>query len=200
MKKIFIGLIVAAAFGFGTNAVLAQPASADGAPIVSIVDITNVIYPLPMPIGGGSITFTYKVTNPGDPPLNDVVVSDDYCKAMSGELGDVNGNHLLDPGETWIYTCTTAITKTTTHTATVTAYADGLEAVDVETATINVPNASTAYSPNFPNDGSNPNGLSLPNNGTNPGTLNITVLIWEILGGILVLLIIAYVVVAIKKQ
>lgn len=200
MKKIFIGLIGAFVFVLGAMAVFAQASSTDTTPTVSIVDITSVIYPLPMPIGGGPITFTYKVIDPGDVSLNDVTVTDDHCSAMSDELGDVNGNHLLDPGETWIYTCATALTKTTTHTATVTAYANGLKAVDTETATIYVPDTSSTYSPNFPNDGSNPNTPTFPNNGTNPGTLNVTILIWEILGGILVVLAIVYFAIAVTRK
>ena len=69
------------------------------------------------------ITFVYKVTNPGVVPLSDVHVVDDKCPAMSGELGDTNGNHLLDTNEVWIYNCSMDLKQTTTDTATVTAFA-----------------------------------------------------------------------------
>jgi hypothetical protein len=167
-------------------------------PLVSIVNITKVAYPLSLPAGGGEVAFTYKVTNPGIVPLSNVIVSDDKCSAMSGELGDTNDNHLLDPSEVWIYTCVTILTKTTTNTATVTAYANGLKAIDTYTITVAV---ATTTTPGLPNEGSNPsvpgfpnNGPNpgLPNNGTNPNGSNITLIIWGILGGILVALIIVF--------
>jgi hypothetical protein len=66
------------------------------APLVSIVNITKIAYPLSLPSGGGDITFTYRVNNPGLMPLSDVAVTDDKCSAMSNKLGDTNGNNLLD--------------------------------------------------------------------------------------------------------
>jgi hypothetical protein len=193
-------LIAVLILGCGAKTVFAQAGAANAVPEVNIVDITNIVYPSPLPSGGGPITFTYKITNPGEVSLSDVGVVDGVCNDMSGELGDTNGNHLLDPDEVWIYTCAAIITKTTTHTATVTAYANGLKTIDTETATINVSGSNATSSPTFPNEGSNPNAPSFPNNGTNPGTLNVTVLIWEILGGILVVLIIVYFVITRKKK
>ena len=108
------------------------------APLVSIVNITKVAYPLPLPAGGGDITFTYEVNNPGTVPLENVTVTDDKCGAMSGKLGDTNGNNLLDMNEVWIYTCTMNLKQTTTSTATVKASANGLEATDSSAITIKV--------------------------------------------------------------
>jgi uncharacterized repeat protein (TIGR01451 family) len=122
-------LVVALVLGFGAKAVLAQTGSTNVAPEVSIVNVTNTIYPLLLPTGGGPITFMYKVTNLGKVSLSDVSVVDTVCGNMSNELGDTNGNHLLDPDEEWIYTCSFVTAKTTAHTATVTAYANGLKAV-----------------------------------------------------------------------
>lgn len=151
-------------------------------PLVSIVSITKVAYPLSLPIGGGSITFTYRVNNPGIVPLSDITVTDDKCSAMSGELGDRNNNHLLDPDEVWVYTCTTNLTQTTTNTATVTGYANGLKAVDYFTLTVNV--ATSSSSPDFPNTGSDPDMNSI---------------VWEILGGILAVLVVLFFVVRKRK-
>jgi hypothetical protein len=187
MKKTFV-LTAALIIGFAAKAVFAQTNPAAAAPAVSIVDITSVIYPAAMPTGGGPITFTYKVTNPGKASLNNVSVTDDYCSDMSGELGDTNGNHLLDPAETWIYTCAAVVTRKTTHSAMVTAYADGVKATDSETATVDVPGSGAVPIP------------TLPKNGSNPGTLNVTALIWGILGGMLVVLIIIYLVITRKKK
>jgi hypothetical protein len=198
MKKVF-ALTAVLIFGFGVKIIFAQTGAANAAPEVNIIDITNLIYPLSLSSGGGPVTFTYKVTNPGEVSLSDVTVVDNACNDMSGELGDTNGNHLLEPGEEWIYTCATTLTKTTSHAVTVTAYANGLKAVDADTATITIPASRATSSPTLPNEGPNSNVPNLPNNGTNPGTLNGTVLIWEILGGIFVALVIVYIVIARKK-
>jgi len=182
MKKAF-ALTAVLVLGLGAKIFFTHAEAANNTPKVNIVDITSVIYPLPLPSGGGPITFTYKVTNPGDVPLSDVAVIDNACNDMSGELGDMNGNHLLDPGEEWIYACALTIAKTTVHTVTVTAYANGLKATAAETVTVDVSAALSTSSPNVP---------TLPNNGTDPNTFNATFLIWEILGGIFLVLFVVY--------
>lgn len=110
--------------------------SSSPAPLVSIINITKVAYPLSLPAEGGSITFTYKVSNPGAVPLSNVAVADNKCNAMSGKLGDTNGNNLLDIGEVWVYTCMTTLKQTTTNTVKVTAFANGLEAASDATITV----------------------------------------------------------------
>lgn len=138
-------------------------------PLVSIINITKVAYPLSLPIEGGNITFTYKVNNPGVVPLSNVTVVDDKCSALSGKLGDTNGNNLLDINEVWIYRCTAHLSKTTTNTVNVSAFANGLKAVGEATITVTV-DTLIAQSPDFPNAGVNP-------------ALKITT--WKILLGIL---------------
>jgi Domain of unknown function DUF11 len=61
---------------------------------------------------GDTVHYTFTVTNPGDTPLVNVVVSDPKCDSgtLSGPTGDTNGNLLLDPNETWTYTCTHQVT------------------------------------------------------------------------------------------
>ncbi len=71
-------------------------------------------------IQGASVTYTYKVTNPGDVALGAVVVSDDKCTPLSAPAGDTNNNAKLETTETWTFTCTQAIAATTTNTAIVT--------------------------------------------------------------------------------
>lgn len=152
------------------------------APLVSVVNITKVAYPLSLPAGGGPITFTYKVNNPGVAPLSDVTVSDDKCADMSGKLGDTNGNDLLDINEVWIYTCTTNLTQTTTNTVTVTAYANGLKATDNYSLTVKVatPGLAGQAVPGLPDTGGNP---------------DLKALVWEILSGVLAVLIVAFAVI-----
>lgn len=147
----------------------------DPAPLVSIVNITKVAYPLSLPAEGGSITFIYKVNNPGVVPLSDVSVVDDKCPAMSGRLGDRNGNSLLDTDEVWIYTCTMNLTKTTTNTATVTAVANGLEATNTFSLTVKVDTLADQEVVKLPDTGEN---------------LALKIIVWEILLGILVALVV----------
>ena len=82
-------------------------------------------------VGGGDVTYTYQVTNTGDVPLADVSsrITDDKCSPLALVSGDTNNNGLLDTpnsifedhaDETWIYTCTTAVSVTTTNTVDVT--------------------------------------------------------------------------------
>lgn len=65
---------------------------------------------------GGLVLYTYIVTNPGDDPLSNVSLNDDKCAPVLYQGGDANGNGLLDPGETWTYTCTANPTEDTTNT------------------------------------------------------------------------------------
>ncbi len=87
---------------------------------------------------GGAVTFTFEVTNPGNDPLSDVTLTDDTCSPVVFQSGD-NGNGLLDPGETWTYTCTTTISEDTTNIAEV-GGTDSLGKIwtDTDTADVNV--------------------------------------------------------------
>jgi hypothetical protein len=154
------------------------------APLVSIINITKVAYPLSLPSEGGNITFTYKVNNPGEVALSNVIVSDDKCSAISSRVGDTNSNNLLDISEVWIYTCNTTLTQTTTNTVRVSAFGNGLKAVDDASITVKVdaPVALSQSTPNFPEAGTNS---------------NLKVSGWKILLGITVILIILY---ALKKN
>lgn len=145
-------------------------------PLVSIVNITKVAYPLSLPAEGGSITFTYRVNNPGVVPLSDVSVIDNKCKNMSGKLGDRNANNLLDVNEVWVYTCTMNLRQTTTNTVTVTALANSLRATDSYTLTVKVKTPSVS-----------------PNVGASPSLdLNLKTVLWLVLCGFLFILIIMF--------
>ena len=54
---------------------------------------------------GQTVTYSYKVTNPGDDPLSDITVLDDKCAPVTRVDGDTDGDNKLDTTETWNYTC-----------------------------------------------------------------------------------------------
>ena len=61
---------------------------------------------------GDSLNFTFAVTNPGNVPVSNVVVTDDKCPNVSSTIDKKTGAaadaspSTLDPGDTWTYTCT----------------------------------------------------------------------------------------------
>lgn len=175
---------IATAIGTANNLPAAHKAYATvvvgsnvSAPLVNIINITKVAYPLSLPIGGGDITFTYRVNNPGVIPLSDVSVTDDKCAAMSKKLGDTNGNNLLDITEVWVYTCTTRLTQTTTNTVSVAATANGLKAVGYATITVTVAIPAAQSSPIFPNTGLTP---------------GLKIAVWAVLSALLAILVLVF--------
>ena len=110
-----------------------------------------------LPIGGGSVTYTYVVTNPGNVPLTGVIVSDlisgtSRVACVPAGLVMTGGNQdaSLDPGETWSYACTRFIARTTTDTATVTGHWGTAAVASTDTATVTVGHAPPAPTPPAP--------------------------------------------------
>lgn len=120
-------------------------------PLIHLVKTPSVSA---LPAGGGAVTYTYKVTNPGTAPLNNVSVIDNKCTGLPGRVtghpGDLNRNDLLDLGEIWTFTCQSNITQTTTNLGTAEGHANGLTALDFSSATVVV------ASPGLPNTGYSP--------------------------------------------
>ena len=158
-----------------------------------LIHVTKVPDPLALLAGGGTITYTETITNPGTEPLNNVTLMDDKCSPMNFVSGDTNGNELLDPSESWIYTCESTLTKTTTNTATATGEANGLTARDFAIATVVV--APTLFMTPYANEVI----PTLPNTGFPPEVKNI---LWSvvILTDILALVLTSLVVVRILKN
>lgn len=106
-------------------------------PLIHLVKKPNIFL---LPAGGGAVTYSYAVTNPGTAPLRNVSVIDNKCTGLpglvSGNAGDINHNGLLDPGETWMFTCQTNLTETTTNTGTAEGSANGLTILDYSLATV----------------------------------------------------------------
>lgn len=98
---------------------------------------------------GGDVTFTLRATNPGAVPLTNVSVVDDECSLLQFISGDTNSNASLDTTETWTYTCTANLGRTTTNTAIASGDANGLTARDFALATVVVASGV----PGLPNTG-----------------------------------------------
>ena len=119
-----------------------------GAPVVPpLIHVTKVPSTLMLIAGGGLVTYTEVVTNPGTVALNNVRLEDDKCPPVYVS-GDVNRNNKLDNDEAWTYTCQIKLTKTTTNTAVATGDANGLTVRDFAIATVIV------FTPDLPKTGS----------------------------------------------
>ena len=123
-------------------------------PLINIVKIPSQL--TPFSYGGGNVTYTYTVTNPGVVPMNNVAVTDDKCSPVSYVSGDTNGNKLLDPSEAWVYTCAANVPVTTVNSATAVGSANGFTATGYAYATVLV------GAPGLPNTGFPPKGNSIP--------------------------------------
>jgi uncharacterized repeat protein (TIGR01451 family) len=88
-------------------------------PAIHIVKVAN---PTLLPIGGGTVVYSYTVTNTGNVALSNVSVVDDKCSPVVFLSGDTNSDARLDLTETWHYSCTTTITVTTINTAIATGH------------------------------------------------------------------------------
>ncbi|HZJ40744.1 MAG TPA: ice-binding family protein [Candidatus Saccharimonadales bacterium] len=135
--------IVATGWANGLSAVdIASATVIVGLPIVPpLIHITKVPNPSTLQAGGGMVTYTKKVTNPGTVALSNVRLTDDKCNPVKYVSGDTNSDLKLDPTETWVYTCKVNLTKTTTNTVTASGDANNLTARDFAIATVVVATA-----------------------------------------------------------
>ena len=145
--------VVATGWANGLSAVdVAEATVVVGIPLIPpLIHVTKVPSPLALLAGGGLVTYTEVVSNPGTVPLNNVTLADDKCSPMAYISGDDNDDDLLDPSEAWTYTCSTNLTATTTNTAIATGTANGFTVRDLAVATVVVAAASVV--PLLPNTG-----------------------------------------------
>ena len=89
---------------------------------ISIVTLTNGADGIFIPIDA-PVTWTYTVNNTGTAPLSDVWVTDDMLGNITFlKSGDINGDHVLDVGETWVFEKNgTAVAGILNNTGTVTS-------------------------------------------------------------------------------
>jgi uncharacterized repeat protein (TIGR01451 family) len=108
-----------------------------GVPVVPpLIHVTKVPNPLVLSLGGGMVTYTNKVTNPGTVALSNVNLTDDMCGPVEYISGDTNSDSKLDVAETWVYTCQAELTDTTVNTVTASGEANGLTAKDFAIVTV----------------------------------------------------------------
>jgi von Willebrand factor type A domain len=101
-----------------------------------------------LPFGGGSVTYTYAVTNTNpDAALSDVAVTDDKCSPVDYQSGDVNHDDMLQSSETWMFSCTTTLSDTTTNVATASGEYNGVSFTAKDTATVEVEDATPTPTP-----------------------------------------------------
>lgn len=103
-----------------------------------LINVTKTPSPLNLPIGGGLVTYTKEVTNPGNVPLSNIRLTDNKCLNIEYISGDTNKDSKLDPSETWTYTCQADLTQTTTNTVIASGEANGFTARDFAIATVPV--------------------------------------------------------------
>ncbi|MDB4939599.1 MAG: hypothetical protein JWO40_24 [Candidatus Doudnabacteria bacterium] len=133
---------VAVATGWANNISATDIASATvvvGMPaivITPIIHVINVPNSFTLPVRGGMITYVQKISNPGKIALSNVNITDDKCSPVEYVTGDKNSDSRLGITETWDYTCTTRILKTTTNTAIATGQANGILVKDLAIATV----------------------------------------------------------------
>ncbi|MBN1145857.1 MAG: SBBP repeat-containing protein [Anaerolineales bacterium] len=78
------------------------------APAISITKTSNGMDGSQI-LEGAPVTWTYTLSNPGNVPLANLVISDsDPTVIPSYTHGDLNGDGSLDPEETWVYSATSA--------------------------------------------------------------------------------------------
>ncbi|MEO5927469.1 MAG: FG-GAP-like repeat-containing protein [Patescibacteria group bacterium] len=110
----------------------------------ALINLRQVMNPTSLPDGPGNIVYTYSVTNPGRATLTNVTLTDDTCVDVSLQSGDVNSNHWLEPNETWTYTCTTFLAKTTVNYATARGLGNGVAAIDTSIGEVFVGESTAA--------------------------------------------------------
>jgi len=152
--------VVATGWANGLSAVdIASATVVVGVPTVPpLIHVTKIPSPLALLAGGGMVTYTERITNPGTVALSNITLADDKCAPMKYISGDINNDSKLDGPEAWIYTCRTNLAETTTNTAAATGEANGLTVRDLAVATVVV---ATAV-PTLPNTGFTPEWMGTP--------------------------------------
>jgi uncharacterized repeat protein (TIGR01451 family) len=85
----------------------------------------------PLIVAGGSVTWTYNVTNTGALNLSGILVTDDHLGVTPVYVSGDDGDGVLNPGESWIYQATgVAAAGQYVNTGTVVGYYGALPVTD----------------------------------------------------------------------
>ncbi len=101
-----------------------------------LINVTKTPSPLALTSGAGLVTYTYKVSNPGNVSLHNVRVTDDKVSPVTYISGDANNDDLLQVSETWVYTSSTNLAATTTNIVTARGSSGGTTVTDTATAIV----------------------------------------------------------------
>lgn len=158
LSKTHTNIVTAIGWANGISAVdTANATVIVGIPIVPpLINVTKIPNPLTLLAGGGMVTYTNKVTNPGTLPLSNIQLTDDKCGPVKYISGDTNKDSKLDTTETWTYTCQTKLDKTTVNTIVASGETNGLIARDFAIATVIV------SAPKLPNTGAGSDEKNIP--------------------------------------
>lgn len=90
---------------------------------------------------GGTVTYTFTVSNTGNCELVNVQVKDDQCNPVGYTGGDVNNDYVLDVKEAWTYECAMTLNQTGNFVNTATVVGtdpDGKTVTHASAVTVNV--------------------------------------------------------------
>jgi hypothetical protein len=164
----------------GTDTVDSSAAPSEHASAsVTVINPSTTLTESASPTSGRAplpVTFTYDETNNGTDPISGVSVSGSICGSATYAGGDTNSNSFLDPGETWVYTCSHTFSSSGTFTDNATA--TGTDTVDSSaapsehaSASVTVTNPSTTLTESAsPTSGTAPLTVTFTYNETNNGT------------------------------
>ena len=147
--------------------------------IPPLIDVVKVPSPLALPAGPGAVTYTYTLRNIGTVPVTDITMVGDTCSPIVLTSGDTDADSKLDVTETWVYNCSTTLSKTHTNIVTATGWANGISTTDIASATVVV---GASIVPPLIHITKVPSPLALTNGGvvtynytvTNPGTVPLS--------------------------
>jgi uncharacterized repeat protein (TIGR01451 family) len=133
-------------------------------PSIQVVKTAN----LHLAAVGETVTYTFKVTNPGNVPLSTVSVVDNVAGTASYSSGDSNSNNLLDNGETWIFIAEHTVESSPDpleNTVTAAGYYGSIQYSDTDTYSLDVseqsPTPTMLTSPNIQSYGQFGEGVAI---------------------------------------
>lgn len=111
-------------FGITTSPTVANTVNLPPLTSSTAITVTKSATPTTLPVGGGSVTYTYDIKNDSAGRLYFYSASDDKCATITYASGGGTARRdplgtlrYIDPGQTIKFTCTSTLTQSTTNTA-----------------------------------------------------------------------------------